>query len=297
MAGCTMEEAQTAQHAASGKPPLTIATTATQVAKSGMANLAATTLATTTLSPTLSPNQTFNIEGISYVLTPTTPLAAPVPHSGNLCVSIGEPIQLTDLNNFEACITTSGNLGTSLDWSEHSQPITLANSLSPPVGTTAHACPFILDSRATCHISPVHSDFSDLQLISDHPITGLGGTRVYATGIGTVELKVDSGHTLILHNVLFVPASTVCLISVVAMNREQHYFTIFDPDDCWLTNIDGSVIAHGTVSSTRNLYTLMTDAPGDLPPVLGNQSAFPIFPYVSFISTNTPDVETWHRHL
>ena len=115
-----MEEAQTAQRAAFGKPPLTIAAIATQVAKSCTANLAATTLATAVLSPTLSPNQTFNIKGISYVLTPMTPLATPVPHLGNLCVSIGEPIQLTDLNNFEACITTSGNLGTSLDWSEHS---------------------------------------------------------------------------------------------------------------------------------------------------------------------------------
>jgi hypothetical protein len=49
---------------------------------------------------------------------------------------------------------------------------------------------FILESGATCHISPMHSDFTDFQTIPEHPITGLGGARVYAIGIGTVELVV-----------------------------------------------------------------------------------------------------------
>ena len=301
MAGKTMEEAQAARRAASGKLPIDVATATTQVAKLAPSTANVAVIAPPTVAPLVLPpklptsGQMVNIEGIQYFLTPATPIVTTAPHSGNICVSAGKPIRLTDLNHFEAYITSCGEPDASLDWSEHSFPVDIANSspLSPKPGT----CPFILDSGATCHISPIRSDFSTLRSIAEHPITGLGGARVYAIGIGTVELTVDSGHRLLLNDVLFVPASTVRLISVVSLNREQRYFTIFGPDDCWLTDTNGAVVAHGTVSATRNLYTLSSDSPGNLPKLLGDQTALPILPYVSYVSTNTPDVETWHRRL
>jgi hypothetical protein len=169
----------------------------------------------------------------------------------------------------------------SLDWQLHSTITPLSD------GTPAHNIggnTFILDSGATCHIFPTRSDFTDFQTIPEHPITGLGGARVYAIGIGTVELVVDHDKRLTLTNVLFVPTSTVRLISVIALSREQKYFTIFGPNDCWLTDVDGTIMAHGVVSSTRNLYTLTT------------ASHRPSL-HSSFIASRTPDIETWHCRL
>jgi hypothetical protein len=105
-----------------------------------------------------------------------------------------------------------------------------------------------------------------------------------AFGIGTVELVVDHDKRITLTNVLFVPKSTVRLISVIALSRKQKYFTIFGPNDCWLTDVDSTIMAHGVVSSTRNLYTLTTA--NHRPSLL-----------LSFIASRMPDIETWHRRL
>jgi hypothetical protein len=199
MAGRSMEEAQTAQRAAAGKPPRAITATTTQLAKPSetrpattahIATITSPSAATTTATlPKAAPALTVDIKGVSYLLTPVSPVSAPVPHTSNLCIA-GQPYPLNDLTRFESYVATTGDCtsNTSLDWQLHSTITPLSD------GTLAHNIgrnTFILDSGATCHISPTRSDFTDFQTIPEHPITGLGGARVYAIGIGTVELVVD----------------------------------------------------------------------------------------------------------
>ena len=223
----------------------------------------------TTVTTATASALTFNIEGVSYVLTPSSPAipSAPssIPHTSNLCVA-GQPLQLTDLNQFESYMAT-------------------VESYNDSSTSGTSGCTFVLDSGATCYISPTRSDFKNFRDISPQPITGLGGARVYAVGIGTIELNVNHDRCLTLDNVLFVPTSTVRLISVVALSRDQQIFTIFGPNDCWLMNTDGTIMARGVVSSIRNLYTLTT---------INNCH---LLPHIGLIATCTPNIETWHRRL
>ena len=83
-------------------------------------------------TPLLAANTTiksaplFNINSVSYMLTPTPQLLTVMPttHTSNLCVVFGLPVQLTasqitDLNNFEGYLAASGPFTSSLDWAEH----------------------------------------------------------------------------------------------------------------------------------------------------------------------------------
>jgi hypothetical protein len=89
--GRSMEEAQTAQRAAAGKPPRAITATTTQLAKPSetrpatTAHIAAITspsAATTTATlPKAASALTVDIEGVSYLLTPVSPGSASVPHT------------------------------------------------------------------------------------------------------------------------------------------------------------------------------------------------------------------------
>lgn len=295
MAGRSMEEAQAAQHAAAGKPPHAVAAMTMQLTKpsesrpASTAHIASITSpsATTTTTVMSKPASalTVDIEGVSYLLTPVPPIPASVPasvpHMSNLCIA-GQPFPLSDLSRFESFMATTTDWNMSIDWKLHSTTVPVPKDTRT---LSSGGCHFILNSGATCHISPERSDFTRLKVISDHPITGLGGARIYAVGIGTVELVVDNDKCLTLKDVLFVPTSTVRLISIIALSREQRYFTIFGPDNCWLTDADGTIMAHGVVSSTRNLYTLTT----------ANYYSSPT--QTSFVATRTPDIETWHRRL
>jgi hypothetical protein len=117
MAGRSMEEAQVAQRAAAGKPPRPITVATTQLAKTTATGTPTSSKPTTVVAPSSTTALTFNIEGVPYVLTPASPAPvaasaapAPVPHTSNLCVHAGEPLRLTDLNNFESYVATTADL-------------------------------------------------------------------------------------------------------------------------------------------------------------------------------------------
>ena len=291
MAGKTMDEAKAAQRAAAGKPPRVAS------GKSNSANVASAVTTTTTpavSTPSTTPTaMSVSINGVSYILSPTPApataqiTAAPPVQSSNFCDHTGTPLDVNDLVDYEAYLLDNGAPATSVDWNNHSKTINLpdiqVHTISGPETAKGNPSPFILDSGATCHISPERSDFKSLRSIPSSPIKGFEGTSISAIGIGTVVLSVGSNHQLTLENVLFVPAATVRLISVVALARDHQYITYFDPTSCYVATKDGSIIARGLISPTRNLYTLSTSdaSPG--------QSAL----YASRI----PDIETWHRRL
>ena len=299
MAGRSTDEAKAAQRAAAGKPPRTTGKATT----TSTANIAATTTtpiiasvsSPSTTTTTTSSAMSVSINGVSYMLTPTpAPIAAPTTatttvHSTNFCDHTGSLLEVNDLIDFEAYIVENGSLSTSLNWDDYSKVINLSevhvHSISGPNTGRTDNLPFILDSGATCHISPECSDFKTLRAIPPSPIKGFQGTSISTIGMGTMELSMPSGQILALNNVLFVPAATVRLVSVVALNRDHQYITYFDSDACYVATKTGSIIARGTVSPTRNLYTLTI-------PSFETHTA-----QASHYAARTPTVETWHRRL
>src|SRR6266571_5157681 len=183
----------------------------------------------------------------------------------------------------------------SVNWGTSTQPAKspCETSLAYPTGrceiTRAAELPFILDTGATCHISPEASDFKTLRHIPRHPVKGLAGSAVYAIGVGDIKLHIASGHKLKLTNVLYIPESSVRLISILALNRSGDYTTHFDSMNCWVTNKSNTVLVRGSISPTKRLYTLSTKTPsvhhkkGSNPP--------------SALYVRVPNVETWHRRL
>jgi len=79
----------------------------------------------------------------------------------------------------------------SIDWNEFSFPSDKPHTFSAynifPAHKVLYGSPFILDSGASCHISPKQSDFKMLTPTAPHPITRFVRSCVYATGIGTIE--------------------------------------------------------------------------------------------------------------
>jgi len=156
--------------------------------------------------------------------------------------------------------------------------------------------PFILDTGATCHISPICADFKKLRPIAPHPITGIGGAHVYATGMGSIELCIAGGLKVNLDNAVYVPASKIQLISILELNTNGRYTSHFDSEKCWVTNKSGATVLRGTVLHSRHLYALSLHSPcvehtkPKSSPCLTESST-------ALLSTRVPDLETWHRHL
>jgi len=319
MAGRTLEEAKAAQRAAAGKQPCTtrgstqnsnanVATTATQNTNNAGTNTNSTTttptapassnptpITTTSTAPTNSTPITIN--GISYIPV-STPLIVPQ-QTANICDHTGAPYRVNDLLDFRGMVAELETPIASLDWEHYSRTTDPPDVQSPPVAFASTpfpaACleelPFVLDTGATCHISPECSDFQNLRSIQAHPIKGLGGSCVYATGLGTIQLDVGNGQQLILHNALFAPSSSVRLISVLTLNRDSKTISCFDENVCWvLDKKTGTTIAQGAVSNTRNLYLISHFAPHIVP------NSFPSN-HTTLYASRVPDVETWHRRL
>jgi len=237
MAGRTLEEAKAAQRATTGKQPraargftqisnTNVATTATQNTNNAGANTNTTTtnppapmssnptpVTTTHTAPTNS--TPIMINGVSYIPV-STPAIVPQ-QTVNICDHTGAPYRVNDLLDFRGMVAKLETPIASLDWEHYSMTTDIPDVQSPPVAFTSTpflaACledlPFVLDIGATCHISPECSDFQDLRSIQPHPIKGLGGLCIYATGLGTIQLDVGNGQQLILHNALFAPSSSV----------------------------------------------------------------------------------------
>ena len=83
---------------------------------------------------------------------------------------------------------------------------------------------------------------------------------------------------------LYVPAATVHLISVLVFNLHDHLTTHFDASSCWITSPSGTMIACGKVAGHHHLYHL-------------SLSQATMEHHTLIISSNLPTLETWHKHL
>src|SRR5258708_36888465 len=109
-----------------------------------------------------------------------------------------------------------------------------------------------------CHTSSERSDAQALASIPRPAVKGLRGDVIYAVGFGDIDLRSPGGHTLKLTNALYIPDSSVRLISILALNRCGDYTTHFDSSGCWVTNKSNTVLVRGTLSTSKRLYVLST---------------------------------------
>ena len=92
--------------------------------------------------------------------------------------------------------------------------------------------PFIFDTGASCHISPEASDFKVLKAIPCHPVKGLCSLAIHAVGVGDIDPHIAGGHVLHLTDVLYIPESSVHLLSIHSLNKTSNYSTLFDIVEC-----------------------------------------------------------------
>ena len=182
---------------------------------------------------------------------------------------------------------------TSIDWREFSYPDgedSTVYSTVPAYKMTSDS-PFILDSGASCHVSPQKSDFKTLTATPPHPISGFGGSCVYAVGVGTVEMQTVAGKQILLKRVLFVPNATVRLISVFSVNNDGNNTCHFDATSCNISDRNGNVLLTGSAWKQRRLYMVDCKAINSFTQPSQDDE------HTALYATRTPDLETWHRRL
>ena len=244
--------------------------------------------------------KTLTVNGQCYMLvTPnvnsiTTPTPPPIdPSSAYAAISMPS----YDEEEYMAVIATMDDAKASLDWTLHTRPdiettdfiTSAAYSAGRSPISRLDELPFILDSGATNHISPEASDFRVLRPITNHPVKGLSGTAIYAVGIGEIDLHIAAGHVLRLSNVLYIPKSSVRLVSVRALNKSGDYITHFDSDICWVTNRSNTTVVRGVLSDAKKLYTLTIQSPS-VRHIKTPHTTTALF-------SRVPNMETWHRRL
>jgi hypothetical protein len=190
MAGKTIDEAHAAQNAARTRAGGSMGTHGNCSGTPTQGNTHAT-MPTTTAEPTSTNSKTLMVNGKCYMLVDnnTTPMANNETNSALAAISM----VAYDEEEYIAVIATDNPLA-SVDWRTHARS-TIADTPTNTAYSAGHshiACadnlPFILDTGATCHISPEASDFKTLKSIPRHPVKGLGGSAVYAIGIGNIDV-------------------------------------------------------------------------------------------------------------
>ena len=296
MAGKTADEARAAYRAKNPRPPRPSTFPSVHVVSSS-SNPSSTIPVPSTPSITASspsPHLPVIINGTQYIPDPAWTSASssqPNPSPRPTSAYITEVPDLPDypyhaflaFSNFAPLL---GNSSYSSALSANSVPFTS----SPTCYSTSIDPPFVIDSGAACHLSPVMSDFKSLRPISPHPINGISHS-IHAVGIGTIEITTSTGK-LILHDAFYVPDASVRLISVFLLLRPSstvHYHALFEPNYVLLLDNTNKIIAKGVANGSRKLFFL-TD-------FLLHVSPFISPPSSAHYTSRLPDLDSWHKHL
>ena len=296
MAGKTIDEARAAQDAARGTQR---GNNTSRLRNNRIAGLpppppAANTTAST---PAPSPAATVTVNGQCYVLkTDQSPVPAANAQTALPAVSMAD----YDKEEYIAVLACSGDLRASVDWATHTRAVDSVAIAEQTVSSTRHSpltrsteLPFIFDTGATCHISPEASDFKNLRSIPRHPVKGLSSANVYAVGIGDIELRIAGGHTLRLTDALYIPETSVRLISIHCLNKSSNYRMLFDINECYVLNRSNTILARGSISASRRLYVLS----GKPPLVQHQKKSYAAVASETALHARVANVETWHRRL
>lgn len=129
------------------------------------------------------------------------------------------------------------------------------------------------------HIFPNVKDFVTIKSVQHRPIWGVGGSAIFATGVGTIHLHTAEGEHLNLENALYVFKSTVQLLSISKLVKHLNMMATFDNSKATLYDSNGKAIASATLIPTWGLYALN----------LSNDQAFMVY--------KSPDLHSWHLRL
>ena len=162
----------------------------------------------------------------------TSPSTSPV--SSIIDARILPTMTAADISEYEVSLSLDERpLYASVDWGkdcrthvafEATIPTTLPSATKFSQVDPDH--PYLSNSCASIHISNEHADFISLRpLHSPRVVRGLGGSPVNAVGV--IKIKVSKGSYLLLEPALFIPASTVRLVSV-ALLAKAGFITTFD---------------------------------------------------------------------
>ena len=289
MAGKTLDEAhaaQVAQKATAGK---------THGNRTTASQSTASQTPATQPQPQTGNAKSIMVNGKYYMLVNNTANTASVPintvDTNTALAAVLIPMPAYNQDEYMAVLATDGDLHTSLNWDNTIVPALVCTTWHT-ISAQANDLPFILDTGATCHISPVPADFRNLRSIPRHPVKGLGSSTVYATGMGNIEICIAGGHTLKLIDTLYIPESNVRLISIMALNKCGNYTTHFNSNGCWVTNKSNTTLVHEALSTSKRLYVLTTTIPS-----LQSQERPASITVTMALYTRVPDIETWHQHL
>lgn len=117
---------------------------------------------------------------------------------------------------------------------------------------------WLLDSRASSHMSHARSDFCEIrELRAPLEITVANGQRLPAQGVGVVRFSLDNGKVVRLTDVLLVPGLDRKLLSVPAL-ASKGVTVMFESDGCSLA-VNGETITR--VRKSGKLYVWVPAAP------------------------------------
>jgi hypothetical protein len=115
----------------------------------------------------------------------------------------------------------------------------------------------LLDSGASCHISPFRHRFITYRETTPRPIFAADKGVFYATGEGDLQVDIPNGDKItpvILKNTLYSPDIRLTLISINRIARAGKIVS-FEWDDCFIKHRNGEVV--GRIPATVNgLYKI-----------------------------------------
>ena len=120
----------------------------------------------------------------------------------------------------------------------------------------------------------------DLVQILAHQVHGMNGSSVTAVGRGKVRLQCRKGWVLILKDVLYAPAASLCLILVGCL-CDDGMTASFDATSCCCKRKAGKTITSSTRTG-KDLYWFTRD---------------PLRVEHANISCTAPSLKTWHHPL
>ena len=176
---------------------------------------ASTKLANVESSSTSSVNQPIVINSVTYApISSQIPVPAPtsahIVHTTSAYITEDAPnsdvSSPASLESYTSYLVLSGPLKASVGWSTSLCSIDSSMAETSPVQShsacvllaNSNSMPFLLDSGASAHISPKHSDFKHLHPIAHHAIEGFNGLSTTAVGVGNIDLCTGSGHKISL---------------------------------------------------------------------------------------------------
>jgi len=251
MEGKSMEDACNAQYAA-----LSYASCSRCSQQNNNTSASTANVATASSPAPMDTIKSIEVNRKTYYSAPPAPYSSPTPVDFAE-IAMAAPLLVPadsdtpfEHHTYKAFMALNSPSHVSLNWSSYTCSLDGINTSPEPIAYTATYTPvnmladspFILDTGAICHISPVKLDFRSLHPIAPHPIISIFEAQVHTTGVGSIELCIVSNHKVMLEDILFVPISMIHLISVLCLNNSGCYTSLFDSNSCWVINKAGAVV-------------------------------------------------------